>query len=197
MLRTGVLAFGVLVSCLSFAQSNPRVAIVPTIHVADSGSARLKQAQATIVNEWLTTSFEQRGFRLTPGSEIRTVFESEKINPFEWEQFTLAKFLKAGQRMRVDYLVVPVITHTEVRRVERPRFTDREGRVEMRLWVYDIAREMPLVNGQRIVEAQGGKPEEIDWQGDEVQALAARRAIQTGMADFLKGFPVRERRSRS
>lgn len=182
---------------LAAAQGSPRIAIVPPIHVADNVSDSLARQQVGAIGGWLNNQFDSRGFRLIGSNEIGAAVRAMKIDPFAPDQFKAGQFLELGKRLRADVIVVSVLRSSRAVRVERPRFNDVEGQVSLQMWLIDVTREVVLVDGKSFEGRQGGTPDYVDFRGNEVQIAAAQNAVQRGLQDYLKQFPVQPRRRRS
>jgi len=189
-LRRAGLAVGIVASVCSAYGSTPTVAVLPVVNVAGANWEQLKARQSNVCNAYLRDQFAARGFKQSPADAMLSEMKREGIDFSDDEQQRRAIMFQLGHALRVDYIVLAVITDTRASTNSHILYSDSIGHASAKIWVLDVAHEKAIVSGKRIDSESGGSRLAIDNRGSDRQVQAAVNALRDGLKDFLQNWPV-------
>src|SRR5579871_2115881 len=94
------------------AAAAPSVALLPVVNVAGENWEQLKARQSNVCNSYLRDQFTSRGFKISPADAVLKEMKTEGIDFSDDEQQRRAILFQLGHALRVDFIVLAVITDT-------------------------------------------------------------------------------------
>jgi len=172
------------------AAAAPSVALLPVVNVAGENWEQLKARQSNVCNSYLRDQFTSRGFKISPADAVLKEMKTEGIDFSDDEQQRRAILFQLGHALRVDFIVLAVITDTRASTNSHVIYTDSVGHASAKIWVLDVAHEKAVISGKRIDSESGGSRLTYDNRGSDRQVQAAVNALRDGLKDFLSGWPA-------
>lgn len=189
-LRRAGLTVGFMASVCIALGSAPTVAVVPVINIAGENWELLKARQSNVCNAYLHDQFTTRGFHISPADAMLSEMKREGIDFSDDEQQRRAILFQLGHALKVDYIVLAVITDTRASTNSHIIYSDSVGHASAKLWVLDVAHDKVILSGRKIDSESGGSRLTYDNRGSDRQVQAAVNTLRDGLKDFLGGWPL-------
>lgn len=179
-----------LASIGTFGQNaKPRVAILPVLNQSGEKWEALKTNQVSKAEEYLSDQFGKRGFDIIPRSEVQSKLVDQKIDLTDEEQQKRSTLFELAKAVNADYIVFAMITGTGQTQRNRILYVDVEGWCDTKVWLLDVAKQIPIVSAKTFKGRSGGNRMSFDNKGSDRQIQASANALRDALADFFKSFP--------
>lgn len=86
------------------------------------------------------------------------------------------------------------MTNTDQREVDHFFSTSREGQSKIKLWVLDVNSQYPWMSA-KTAEGKNKGRYYTEHSGSDLAARAAGNAVENGLKDFLKPYPLLDTKS--
>jgi hypothetical protein len=172
------------------AATGPRVAIVPTVNLSGESWNDLMTRQNERINNYLTTEFTKRNFRLVDADDLADAAREMDVDWRDEENHRRAVLLDLARKVEADYIYFNVVTFTDQKTHDRDNYTDREGRTDVKIWFLETKTERAIYSARTFVGRSGGM--RVTLRPSDRQLQAGVNAVRDAIQPFFKEFAARQ-----
>ncbi|GEM_PF-2135487 len=167
-----------------------KVAVMPVVSITGEKWDKVRNSQIDCSYNELESQFRERGFELVSPDEVMSAIRALSIDLKDEEEWKRDTFYKIGEKLGTDLIVFVLITDS-TQRVKTTFFTaQNEGHAKIKIWLLDAKNHINIKSSKQYdakrVQGSFGR----GAKGSALQVDAARRAIETALADFLKPYKI-------
>lgn len=179
-----------------YVPDETRVVLLPVANVSGEKDAKQRSLQAENGKRELVKRFAERGFRLAEPRTIRRALDDLHADLSGEERLRREELERVGRALEADLAVYVEITDVSQQLNQNLFSKTREGKAKIRMWILDVARGAPLLNGVVLEgSSTGGHFGELE-KGSRRIVLAVANGIRHLLEPILKPYPVVERAHR-
>ena len=174
----------------TYAPPLTKVVIMPVVNISGEKWGRLRESQTNCAYNELQSLFGERGFQQVDAKDVLKTITDQKVDLNDEEQWKRDTFYKVGEQIGADLVVYVVITDSTQRTKTSVLTVQREGNAKIKMWLLDAKNKVAIKSSKQYDAKRVSGSFGRGAKGSALQVDAVRRAIQTGLDDFLKSYPV-------